>query len=77
MTDFVILVVATAALASPATTVERDGAAVPMNAPTVGFKVYKGTTSCEEAVSRLAAPSGKRFVCVPVGDNDQELANAY
>ena len=77
MTDFVIVIVATAALASPATTVERDGAAVPMNAPTVGFKVYKGTISCEEAVSRLAAPSGKRFVCVPVGDNDQELANAY
>ena len=77
MTDFVILAVATAALASPATTVERDGAAVPMNAPTVGFKVYKGTPSCEEAVSRLAAPLGKRFVCVPVGDNDQELATAY
>ena len=77
MTDFVILAVATAALASPATTVERDGAAMPMNAPTVGFKAYKGATSCEEAVSRLAAPLGKRFVCVPVGDNDQELATAY
>ena len=77
MADFVILAVAAAALASPATTVERDGAAVPMNAPTVGFKVYKGATSCEEAVSRLVAPPGKRFVCVPVGDNDQELATAY
>ncbi len=77
MTDFVIVAMATAALASPATAVVRDGAAVPMNVPTVGFKVYKGATSCEEAVSRLVAPSGKRFVCVPVGDNDQELANAY
>jgi hypothetical protein len=77
MTDFLIVVVATAALASPASIVERDGAAVPMNAPTVGFKVYKGATSCEEAMSRLAAPPGKRFVCVPVGDNDQELAAAY
>jgi hypothetical protein len=48
-----------------------------MNAPTVGFKVYRGATSCEEAVSRLAAPAGKHFVCVPIGDNDQELAAAY
>ena len=77
MTDFLIVAVAAAALASPATIVERDGAAVPMNAPTVGFKVYKGATTCEEAVSRLAAPPGKRFVCVPIGDNDQELAAAY
>ena len=77
MTDFVIIAVAAAALVSPTTTVERDGAAVPMNAPTIGFKVYNGATSCEEAVNRLAAPLGKRFVCVPVGDNDQELATAY
>ena len=76
MTDFVIVVLATATLAAPVPIIEQSQA-VPTNAPTVGFKVYHEAVSCEQAMERLPASPGKRFVCVPVGEGDQELAVAY
>jgi hypothetical protein len=75
MTDFVI--VFASALAGALSTPAADpAAAVPLNAPTLVFKVYRDVASCEQAVERLAAPAGKRFVCLPVGP-EQELPTAY
>jgi hypothetical protein len=76
MTDFVIVAVAAATLAtvSPSKPIES---VVPQNAPTVGFIVYRDVAACEAAVTRLTAPQGRRFVCVPVESNATELATAY
>jgi len=76
MADFVIVAVAAATLAvlPPSKPVES---VVPQNAPTVGFVVYRDVAACEAAVARLAAPQGRRLVCVPVEPNATELATAY
>jgi hypothetical protein len=83
MTDFVIVIAAAAALAAPAapgSTAQAGAAAassVPLSAPTVGFRTYADAASCEQATATLAAPAGKRFVCVPVEPMAGEMANAY
>ncbi len=78
MTDFVIVIATAAALAIPAPAPAAGLAAtIPLNAPTVGFHVYKDVASCERAASSLTAPTGKRLVCLPAVSYDQELASAY
>ena len=85
MTDFVIVVAATAMLAAPpapapnvATAAPGTAAAsIPLNAPTVGFRVYSDAASCEEAAAALPARPGGRLVCVPVEPMAGELASAY
>ncbi len=80
MTDFVIVAAASlaAALATPAAypTATATAATVPLNAPTIGFHVYKDAVSCEQAADRLTPPPGKRFVCLPVVPYDA-LVTAY
>ncbi len=79
MTDFVIVAAASlaAALATPAANPADLAASVPLNAPTVGFNVYRDAASCEQAAERLTPPPGKRLVCLPVVPYDQGLATAY
>ena len=76
MTDFVIVVATAAMLAAPA---PAPGAtpSIPLSAPTVGFRTYADAASCEQATAALAAPAGKRLVCVPVEPLAGDLANAY
>ncbi len=75
MTDFVIVAAASLAVALSAPAA-GPAATVPLNAPTVGFQVYKDAASCEQAADRLAPPPGKRFVCLPVVPYDA-LVTAY
>jgi hypothetical protein len=85
MTDFVIVIAAAAALASPAvpgSTAPAPAAraatsSVPLTAPTVGFRTYSDAASCEQATAALVAPPGARLVCVPVESHVGEMANAY
>ncbi len=81
MTDFVIVISAAAALAAPVApgpaAPAPAAAAVPLNAPTVGFRTYPDAASCEQATAALAAPAGKRLVCVPVEPHAGEMASAY
>ena len=86
MTDFVIVIAAaTAMLATPAAPAPHAATAVPgaaaasipLNAPTVGFRVYSDAASCEQAAAGLTAPRGARLVCVPVESMVGEMANAY
>ncbi|MBL6455173.1 hypothetical protein JMJ55_07540 [Belnapia sp. T6] len=58
MADFVIVVVALAAVAA--------GDAVPSRLPTLGFKLYPGLDACEEAATRNEPSPGTRLVCLPV-----------
>ncbi|MBL6080708.1 hypothetical protein JMJ56_22075 [Belnapia sp. T18] len=75
MTDFVIVVAAVASLAaSPNLPPE---AAIPQNAPTIGFRLYKDLHACEAATAQLTPRRGMRHVCVPVESGDGELASAY
>ena len=75
MTDFVIVAAASLAVALSAPAA-GPVAAVPLNAPTIGFHVYKDAVSCEQAADRLTPPPGKRFVCLPVVPYDA-LVTAY
>ena len=78
MADFVIVVAAAAiGLAAPAAPGAADAAAVPLNAPTVGFRTYADVGSCEEAAARLVAPAGRRLLCLPVERPLGRLADAY
>ncbi len=75
MADFVIVIATAAALASSA-----PGAVptqVPMDAPTVGFKVYASLDACEQARAAAVSPTGARLVCLPVERQPGELASAY
>jgi hypothetical protein len=78
MTDFVIVAAASlaVALSAPAAGPTATAATVPLNAPTIGFHVYKDPVSCEQAADRLTPPPGKRFVCLPVVPYDA-LVTAY
>ena len=75
MTDFVIVVAAVASLAASPNLPPQ--AAIPQNAPTVGFQLYGTLNACEDAVTHLTAQAGKRYVCLPVEGRDQELTSAY
>ena len=75
MTDFVIVVAAAASLAASPHLPPQ--AVVPQNAPTVGFQLYRSFDTCEQATTQLTPRAGKRYVCVPVEGNDQELTSAY
>lgn len=89
MTYFVIVVAAAAMLAGPtsgggapvtvlgAPATASSSAPIPSNAPTVGFRVYTDAISCEQATAALVAPTGARFVCVPVEATVGEMASAY
>ncbi len=87
MADFVIVIATAAMLAAPApapiassTAPAAHGlaaAAVPLNAPTVGFRTYADAASCEQATAALVAPAGTRLVCVPVESHVGEMASAY
>ena len=76
MTDFVIVIATAAMLAAP-TPAPGAAAAVPLNAPTVGFRTYADAASCEQATAAQVAPAGKRLVCVPVESSVGALSNAY
>ncbi|WP_431271543.1 hypothetical protein [Dankookia sp. P2] len=73
MTDFVIVVVTLASLAAPGPLLET----VPLDAPTIGFRLYSGLAACEQAAGAAVAPAGRRLVCLPVAPPETELANAY
>ena len=78
MADFVIVVAAVAlGFAAPAGPGAADAAAVPLDAPTVGFRTYADVGSCEDAAARLVAPPGRRLVCLPVERPLGALAEAY
>ena len=78
MTDFVVVVATAAMLAAPAAPAAPSAApSVPPDAPTVGFRTHADAASCEQATAALAAPAGKRLVCVPVEPLAGDLANAY
>ena len=88
MTDFVIVVATAAMLAAPAPSAPAPGApapgaasaaisSIPLNAPTVGFRVYSDAASCEQASAALTARPGARLVCVPVEPMAGELTSAY
>lgn len=79
MTEFVIVAAASLglALSSPAADPAQTAASVPLNAPTVGFHVYKDAASCEQSAERLTPPPGTRLVCLPIVPHEQELAIAY
>jgi hypothetical protein len=79
MTDFVIVVALATALAAPVPGGAPAPAApqVPLNAPTVGFNVYRDAGSCEQAAAHVAPRPGTRLVCLPVVPYEQELASAY
>lgn len=81
MTDFVIVIATAAMLAAPApapvASPTAAAAAVPLNAPTVGFRTYADAASCEQATAALVAPAGARLVCVPVEAHVGEMASAY
>ncbi|MDO9710215.1 hypothetical protein [Paracraurococcus lichenis] len=73
MTDFVIVVATLAALAAPGPVPAK----VPLDAPTIGFRLYGDLAACERAVAAAVAPAGRRLVCLPVAAPETELANAY
>jgi len=73
--EFVIVIAAAVGLAAP--TPAPNAPAVPLNAPTVGFRTYPDAAACERAAVGLVAPAGKRLVCLPVERNTGEMANAY
>jgi hypothetical protein len=75
MTDFVIVVAAAASLAASPHLPPQ--AAIPQNAPTVGFHLYRTLNACEDAITQLSPQAGKRYVCLPVERNDQEFTSAY
>lgn len=81
MTEFVIVVLTSAAalLATPTPGDPAANAALaPLNAPTLGFHVYKDMAACEADVGHLTPPPGTRLACVPVVPYDQEqAATAY
>ena len=78
MADFVIAIAAIAAIAGLAGPAPRAATvAVPLNAPTVGFRTYPDAASCEQATAALVAPPNARLVCVPVEPHVGEMANAY
>ncbi len=75
MTDFVIVAAAAASLAASPHLPPQ--AAIPQNAPTIGFHLYGDLNACEAAITQLTPRPGKRYVCVPVEGRDQELTAAY
>ena len=84
MPDFVVVVVATAAmLAGPAsvpgasTVAPGAAASVTSSTPTVASRAYHDAASCEQAAAALVAPPNARFVCVPVEAAAGEMASAY
>ena len=84
MADFVVVIATAAMLASPAplgsavSVQPTPGAsAVPLNAPTAGFRTYPDAASCEQAAAALVPPPNARLVCVPAEPMAGEMANAY
>ena len=74
MTDFVIVAVAVAAVASASPT---GPAAAPDRLPTVGFKTYQSIDSCQQAAAQLQPPPGSRLVCLSVELPEGGLVSAY
>lgn len=81
MADFVIVIAALAGLGGPAPVHDAPAAAataaVPLGAPSVGFRTYPDAVSCEQAAAGQVAPAGKRFVCLPVEREGGDTAKAY
>ncbi len=83
MADFVIVIATAAALVAPAMAgpaapaPAAPAASVPLSTPTVGFRTYPDAASCEQATAALAAPAGKRLVCIPVESHAGGMASAY
>ncbi len=75
MTDFVVVVAALSALATPMP--DATPKPVPMNAPTLGFRTYPDIGLCERAIAEASAPAGTRLVCLPTEPQIGEMANAY
>ncbi|TDH60914.1 hypothetical protein E2C06_19450 [Dankookia rubra] len=73
MADFDIVVAALAGIASGGPAVP----AIPIPAPTVGFRTYATVEACEDAALHLKARHGTRLVCLPVETQAGELASAY
>lgn len=77
MAEFIIVMATAVAMASAAPTATPDPNAVPLNAPTVGFRTYADVVACEEAAAQLTVPAGRRLVCLPIIPLTEELATAY
>ena len=81
MADFIIVIAAMAGLAvqAPASDAAASAraTAVPLDAPTMGFRTYPDVASCEQAASNLVAPAGRRLVCLPVEPLAGEMSKAY